>query len=114
MAKTPDNRFYILDVVRGQWEASEREKIIKQVAIGDGTDTIIYIEQEPGSGGKESAEATIRNLAGFRCIADRPTGDKIKRADVLAVQLNAKGGCFRSAIKCWQCIYAKRWLECRI
>ena len=43
-------------------------KIIKQVAIGDGTDTIIYIEQEPGSGGKESAEATIRNLAGFRCI----------------------------------------------
>ena len=89
MAKTPDNKFYILDVVRGQWEASEREKIIKQVAIGDGTDTIIYIEQEPGSGGKESAEATIRNLAGFRCIADRPTGDKIKRADVFAVQLNA-------------------------
>jgi len=89
MAKTPDNRFYILDVVRGQWEASEREKIIKQVAIGDGIDTIIYIEQEPGSGGKESAEATIRNLAGFRCIADRPTGDKIKRADILAVQLNA-------------------------
>jgi predicted phage terminase large subunit-like protein len=89
MAKTPDNKFYILDVVRGQWEASERERIIKQVAIGDGADVIIYIEQEPGSGGKESAENTIRNLAGFRCIADRPTGDKIKRADVLAVQLNA-------------------------
>jgi len=89
MAKTPDNKFYILDVVRGQWEASERERIIKQVAIGDGSDVIIYIEQEPGSGGKESAENTIRNLAGFRCIADRPTGDKIKRADVLAVQLNA-------------------------
>ena len=89
MAKTPDNKFYILDVVRGQWEASEREKIIKQVAVGDGSDVIIYIEQEPGSGGKESADNTIRNLAGFRCIADRPTGDKIKRADVLAVQLNA-------------------------
>jgi predicted phage terminase large subunit-like protein len=59
------------------------------VAIGDGADVVIYIEQEPGSGGKESAENTIRNLAGFRCIADRPTGDKIKRADVLAVQLNA-------------------------
>lgn len=89
MAKTPDNKFYILDVVRGQWEASEREKVIKQVAVGDGSDVIIYIEQEPGSGGKESAENTIRNLAGFRCIADRPTGDKIKRADVFAVQLNA-------------------------
>lgn len=89
MAKSVDNKYYILDVVRGQWEASEREKIIKQVAIGDGTDVIIYIEQEPGSGGKESADNTIRNLAGFRCIADRPTGDKIKRADVFAVQLNA-------------------------
>jgi len=58
-------------------------KIIKQVAVGDGSDVIIYIEQEPGSGGKESADNTIRNLAGFKCIADRPTGDKIKRADVL-------------------------------
>jgi hypothetical protein len=33
----------------------------------------IGIEQEPGSAGKESAEATIRNLAGKRVFADRVT-----------------------------------------
>jgi hypothetical protein len=26
----------------------------------------VVVEQEPGSGGKESAENTIRNLAGFK------------------------------------------------
>ena len=64
---------------------SKRRKIIKQVAIGDGTDTIIYIEQEQVV---KKVRSYYKNLAGFRCIADRPT-EKNKRADVLAVQLNA-------------------------
>ena len=33
----------------------------------------VGIEQEPGSGGKESAEATVRNLAGKR-IFGHPSG----------------------------------------
>ncbi len=89
MAMLKNKKYVIMDVVRGQWEASEREKIIRQVAELDGQSVNIYIEQEPGSGGKESAESTIRNLAGYRCYADRPSGDKISRADTLAVQLNA-------------------------
>ncbi len=89
MALLKNKTYVVLDVVRGQWEAGEREKIIKQVAELDGRDVSIIVEQEPGSGGKESAEATIRNLAGYRCYADRPTGDKILRADTFAVQLNA-------------------------
>jgi predicted phage terminase large subunit-like protein len=89
MALLKNKTYIVLDVVRGQWEAGEREKIIKQVAELDGRDVSIIVEQEPGSGGKESAEATIRNLAGYRCYADRPTGDKILRADTFAVQLNA-------------------------
>ena len=89
MALLKNKTYVILDVVRGQWEAGEREKIIRQVAELDGREVSIIVEQEPGSGGKESAEATIRNLAGFRCYADRPTGDKILRADTFAVQLNA-------------------------
>jgi hypothetical protein len=47
---------------------------IKQCAEHDylnmGRDRKVYqivVEQEPGSGGKESAEATIRNLAGLQC-----------------------------------------------
>jgi predicted phage terminase large subunit-like protein len=89
MAMLKNRTYAVLDVVRGQWEASEREKIIRQVAELDGQQVTVFIEQEPGSGGKESAEATIRNLAGYRCYADRPTGDKILRADTFAVQLNA-------------------------
>jgi len=48
----------------------------------------VYVEQEPGSGGKESAEATIRNLAGWAVYADKPTGDKAFRADPYSVQVN--------------------------
>jgi len=48
----------------------------------------VWIEQEPGSGGKESAEGTIRNLAGYVCHAEHPTGDKVHRADPYSVQVN--------------------------
>ena len=68
--------------------SEERERIIKETAEADGRSVTIMIEQEPGSGGKESAENTIRNLAGFVCIADRPVGNKIFRADPLSVQIN--------------------------
>jgi len=83
-----DRDFWILDVVRGQWEAAERERIIRQTAIRDTKKVIIYVEQEPGSGGKESAQATVKNLAGFRIRIDRPTGDKELRADPYAQQVN--------------------------
>jgi predicted phage terminase large subunit-like protein len=43
---------------------------------------------EPGSGGKESAEATVRNLAGFRVFTDRVTGSKQVRAEPLAAQVH--------------------------
>jgi len=88
MGKLKSGKFIVLDVKRGQWSTENREHIIKSTAQADGTQTIIYQEQEPGSGGKESAEATIFNLAGFSCYADRPTGDKIYRADPYSVQVN--------------------------
>lgn len=84
-----DGCFYILDVVRGQWGASKREPIIKQTAHVDGAMVQVWIEQEPGSGGKESAEATVRNLAGFVIQAERATGDKAIRAEPYSVQVAA-------------------------
>ena len=84
---------YVLDVQRGQWSVGERENTIKQTAYLDlqqyGEDVETWIEQEPGSGGKESARATIRNLAGFTIRADRPTGDKATRAEPYAAQAEA-------------------------
>lgn len=84
-----DGKFYVLDVVRGQWGAAERERIIKQTAMSDGFGPHVWIEQEPGSGGKESAESTIRNLAGFSVYAERATGEKSLRAEPYAVQVEA-------------------------
>jgi len=84
-----DGFTWILDVCRGQWDAFEREKHIKQCAEIDGPRCYNYVEQEPGSGGKESAESTIRNLTGFRIFADRPSGDKETRAEPAQCQVNA-------------------------
>jgi predicted phage terminase large subunit-like protein len=87
-----DNRVFILDVVRFQKDSFEREKIIRSTAMADGRAVIIGVEQEPGSGGKESAESTVRNLIGFRVRIHRPNkadGSKAERADPFAVQVNA-------------------------
>lgn len=81
-----DKTFYVEDVIRGQWAAAERERVIEQTAVIDGKKVKIWVEQEPGSGGKESAEATIKRLAGFTAKADKVTGDKVIRAEPLAAQ----------------------------
>lgn len=89
MIKTEDGpQFWVLNVVRGQWGSWEREQIIKSTAALDGPRVVIGLEQEPGSGGKESAEHTVRRLAGYRVRVLRPTGDKALRADPFSVQVN--------------------------
>lgn len=86
-----DGIIYIEDVKRGQWSAHERNRIIKQTAeldalkYGGNSAVHIWVEQEPGSGGKESAEFTIRQLAGF-VVKKEPvskSGDKLVRSQPL-------------------------------
>ena len=84
-----DGYYYVSDVQRGQWGSGKRERMIRQTAEADGRSVPVYIEQEPGSGGKESAEATIRALSGFVVHADRVTGDKATRAAPYSVQIEA-------------------------
>tara|TARA_Y100000310_G_scaffold251930_1_gene258554 strand:+ start:1556 stop:2941 length:1386 start_codon:yes stop_codon:yes gene_type:complete len=85
--KMSDDSFVVEDRVKGQWSAGKRERIIRQTAEMDGKGVSVWVEQEPGSGGKESAENTIRNLAGFRVKADKVTGDKEVRAEPYANQV---------------------------
>jgi predicted phage terminase large subunit-like protein len=67
-------------VIKGRWEAAEREttilntaKAVREMLTASGVwDLTIAIEQEPGSGGKESAEATARNLMGFVVMLVKP------------------------------------------
>jgi len=88
MIKLKNGKWIVADVKRGRWDAEEREDIIRETAEADGIECAIYYEQEPGSGGKESAEATTKNLAGFVGERDLPHGDKIYRADPYSVQVN--------------------------
>lgn len=83
-----NGKFLVSDIKRGRWSSEERERIIRETAEADGRNVLIYYEQEGGSGGKESAEATARNLAGFSAYADKPVGDKAFRADPFSVQVN--------------------------
>lgn len=102
MAKDARGRFWVLDVQRGQWSSEDRERRIKQQAGIDvamyGRRVVIYVEQEPGSGGKESAQATVRNLAGYSVRVDRVTGKKEVRADPFSVQVNADNVLMRAAV----------------
>lgn len=93
IARTSPGLYFVEDVVRGQWSALEREQIIKQTAEFDAhryaNRVQIWVEQEPGSGGKESAQATVRMLAGYPVHAETVSGDKAVRAEPLRAQCEA-------------------------
>jgi len=51
---------------------------------------MIWVPQDPGSGGKEAAEILLRELAGFIVRAETVTGDKVTRAGPFASQAEAE------------------------
>lgn len=85
--KERKSRYFIDDVVRGQWSSGVREQIIMQTSAKDGKKVWVVVEQEPGSGGKESAEGTQRRLINRHVELERPTGDKEDRADDFSVAM---------------------------
>jgi len=88
MHKMNNKRYIVENVKKGRWDTHTREDIIKATADSDTAEVVVYVEQEPGSGGKQSAEETIENLDGFVVLADRPKGDKGYRADPWSVRVN--------------------------
>jgi predicted phage terminase large subunit-like protein len=89
MRRLSDGRVVVSHVISGRWSSLERNRVIRQIAEADGRHVPIVVEQEPGSGGKESAEITIRELAGWDVRADRVTGDRIARMGPLSAQAEA-------------------------
>jgi predicted phage terminase large subunit-like protein len=92
MSGPVDGRYLIEDVISGRWSALERNRTMRQVAEDDGIETTIVVEQEPGSGGKESAEITIRDMAGYD-VHTHPVGasdgNKIVRSRPFRAQAEA-------------------------
>ena len=80
--------YYIEDIVRGQWDTSERDRIIRQTTELDGRAVKVSGEQEPGASGKDAAKAFVQLLAGFSVTTAPASGTKELRADPLSSQVN--------------------------
>ena len=107
MARTYNGLYYVEDLVRGRWSYEERNRIMYETARRDAAKydnaVRIYCEQEPGSGGKESMQITLKMLAGFPVYRDIVSGKqwrshekqtlpgeaKVVRAQPLAAQFEA-------------------------
>lgn len=86
MAYCSDGFFYIIDVVRGQWSSYDRDQKMRKTAESDREKfgkVSIWHQQDPGSAGKDSAEATNRLLMGFPAFFETVTGDKASRSEPL-------------------------------
>jgi predicted phage terminase large subunit-like protein len=98
MAYCSDGYFYILDVVRGQWSSYDRDRKMRETAEKDvevwgaayKVTIHIWHQQDPGSAGKDSAEATNRLLMGFPTKFETMTGDKATRSEPLESAFQGK------------------------
>jgi predicted phage terminase large subunit-like protein len=105
-----DNRgvFFVEDVVRGQWSIGQRDDVILATTRLDKSRygyVQTVVEQEPGSGGLESAQATVKLLAGYHVTLDKVTGDKTLRMCPFASQ--AEAGNVRTVQSEW----TQEWIE---
>ena len=85
-----DGRYVISHIARGQRSAYVRETNIRQWAEDDAkvyTNYEVGLEQEPGSAGKDVAEASVRMLAGYATYVDKVTGSKEVRANPFAAMV---------------------------
>lgn len=81
--------FYIEDVARGRWSASEVERILANTASQDGEAVTIRMPQDPGAAGKADAETKLKLLKGYAAVVKPVSGDKATRARPASAQTEA-------------------------
>ena len=80
-------RYVILDALWEQLDPGDVEKLIQTTAEQDGRETYIYLEQEPGSSGKQDIfNFVTKVLHGFIAEGIPSSGSKELRADSFAAQ----------------------------
>jgi predicted phage terminase large subunit-like protein len=93
LARTDDGRYYVEDVVRGQWSSRQRDQVMLRAAHSDRArytmEPFIVVEREGGSSGKDSVFATATQFDGFPIHSVLPTGSKETRAEPFAAQCEA-------------------------
>jgi predicted phage terminase large subunit-like protein len=80
-----DGNVYVLEMTQDRLSPLDVERLVKSKAQRDSIDglgkTIIWMEEEPGSSGKNTIQMYGRYvLLGYPFYGDKPTGGKIERA----------------------------------
>lgn len=89
MRRGHDGRFYVMDVVRGQWSPGQVEAVIKNTASQDGSEVIVGIEQDPGQAGVVEATQYVKLLPGYIVKLNPARKDKETRAMPVSAQAEA-------------------------
>lgn len=93
MARGRDGAYYVENVVLGQWEPIERNRIMRATALrdrsryGPGNEPRIWVEREGGSSGRDAWLHIVKALEGFPVFEDAVSGDKETRAEPWSAQL---------------------------
>lgn len=93
VAADKTGHFWVLDIVRGQWNSGQREKIIRSTAEKDKRSVTIILEQEPGPIWEEElvqmADGALKKLRNVR-IGDRVIGQSGSAASVTGVHVRGE------------------------
>lgn len=86
---TATGRFFVMDVVRGQWGPDEVDRTIKATAQQDGITVPVREEKEGGSAGKTVITARAKTLVGYDYAGVPVSGSKIVKAKPFRAQCEA-------------------------
>lgn len=89
MARDADGNFYICHAFQDRMSPFKVRSMVKNYAEQEGRSVKIGLNQDPGQAGKEQAQSYVRELAGFKTVIERETGDKVTRFEPFSAQCEA-------------------------
>jgi len=98
LGMTEDDTPIILDVIRGQFEVSERDRLILQTVQSDGIETKQIFPLDPGQAGVSQKHNILKLLQGYKVEFKAISGSKKVRAEIVASQCNGGMVCMSPGI----------------
>lgn len=80
MGRTAEGQFIVLGMSRFRATPGKRDEMIKNIAVQDGTETTVWLEQDPGQAGTSEIVYLTKYLAGHSVKANRVGSAKTERA----------------------------------
>lgn len=80
MGRTAEGQFIVLGMSRFRATPGKRDEMIRNIAVQDGTETTVWLEQDPGQAGTSEIVYLTKYLAGHSVKANRVGSAKTERA----------------------------------